>query len=204
MTTTLLYQPAKNWRFGLALGGAVLIHLAAIGFASVRQVEVKPGGIPGAPPEVILEPEQSTTEPQPELSETPPTPPAFDQTNIDTTTTPPRIQRSPTKVSQVTKPRGNTRPATLNLSSAKVFALSAPRPEYPYEARRQKITGDGVAILTVDPSSGTVVSVAMSKSTGNQYLDNAALTGFRRWRFRPGTVSSVTCPVTFSLTGAAY
>jgi hypothetical protein len=30
------------------------------------------------------------------------------------------------------------------------------------------------------------------------------VTGLKRWRFRPGTVSSVTCPVTFTLTGASY
>jgi TonB family protein len=90
------------------------------------------------------------------------------------------------------------------VSSAKAFALSAPRPEYPYEARRQKITGDGVVVMTVDPVSGNVISVSMSKTTGNPFLDNAALAGFKKWRFRPGTVSSVTCPVTFTLTGASY
>jgi TonB family protein len=85
-----------------------------------------------------------------------------------------------------------------------VLAISAPRPEYPYEARRRKVTGDGIAIITVDPRSGNVVAVTMSKSTGNSYLDNAAVAGFKRWRFKRGTVSSVTCPVTFTLTGAAY
>lgn len=92
----------------------------------------------------------------------------------------------------------------MSLSSAKVFALSAPRPQYPYEARRQKITGDGIALMTIDPGTGNVVDVTMSKSTGNVFLDNAAVTGFRRWRFKPGTLSSLTCPVTFTLTGAGY
>ena len=204
MTTTLLYQPAKNWRFGVALGAAIMIHLAAIGFASGRQVEVKPAGAPGEPPEIILEPAEPNIAPQPEISEPLPTPPTRDQSDIADTATQPPIHRPPSKVTPVIRPRENTRPGAINLSSAKVFALSAPRPEYPYEARRQRITGDGVAILTVDPASGAVVDVSMSKSTGNQFLDNAALTGFRRWRFRPGTVSSVTCPVTFTLTGAAY
>ena len=92
----------------------------------------------------------------------------------------------------------------MSLPSAKVFALSAPRPQYPYEVRRQKITGDGIALMTIDPSTGNVVDVTMSRSTGNVFLDNAAVIGFRRWRFKPGTVSSVTCPVTFTLTGADY
>jgi TonB family protein len=90
------------------------------------------------------------------------------------------------------------------VSSAKAFALNAPRPEYPYEARRQKITGDGVVVMTVDAVTGNVISVSMSKTTGSPFLDNAAVTGFKRWRFKPGTVSSVTCPITFALTGASY
>lgn len=85
-----------------------------------------------------------------------------------------------------------------------MFALSAPRPEYPYEARRQKITGDGIALLTIDPNSGEVIDTMMSKSTGNSLLDSAARAGLSRWRFKPGTVSSVICPITFTLTGVAY
>jgi TonB family protein len=92
----------------------------------------------------------------------------------------------------------------MTWSSAKVFAVSAPRPEYPYEARRQKITGQGVVALRVDATTGAVTGVTLQKSTGNAFLDNAALAGFRRWRFRPGAVSIVTCPITFTLTGAAY
>ncbi|HEX7518593.1 MAG TPA: energy transducer TonB [Chthoniobacterales bacterium] len=86
----------------------------------------------------------------------------------------------------------------------KVLALSAPRPEYPYEARRQRITGDGIVVMSVDPVSGRVTDVSMWRSTGNSYLDNAAVTGFRRWRFKPGTVSRVKSPITYTLTGAAY
>ena len=92
----------------------------------------------------------------------------------------------------------------MNLSRAKAFAISAPRPEYPYEARRQKLTGDGVVSMNVDPVTGNVTSVSMSKTTGSPFLDNAAIAGFKRWRFRPGTVSTLTCPVTFTLTGASY
>jgi protein TonB len=92
----------------------------------------------------------------------------------------------------------------MSLSSAKVFAVNAPRPEYPYEARRQKITGDGIVVMTVDPGSGSVTDVSMAKSTGSVFLDNAAIAGFRRWRFKPGSVATVTCAVTFTLSGASY
>jgi TonB family protein len=84
-----------------------------------------------------------------------------------------------------------------------VSALSAPRLEYPYEARRQKITGSGVVVITVDPVSGSVTNVVMEASTGHPVLDNAAITGFLKWRFKPGTVSKVRSSVTYTLTGAA-
>jgi TonB family protein len=92
----------------------------------------------------------------------------------------------------------------MSLSTARALAINAPRPEYPYEARRQKITGDGMVALKVDPINGQVNDVSMVRSTGSPFLDNAALAGFRRWRFKPGTVSSVKCPITFTLNGASY
>ena len=92
----------------------------------------------------------------------------------------------------------------MSFGAAKVFAISAPRPEYPYEARRQRATGSGVALLTVDPTTGSVSDVRMLRSTGNLVLDNATISSLRRWRFRPGTVSIVQTPITYTLTGAAF
>jgi protein TonB len=114
------------------------------------------------------------------------------------------VRRRTNKFTPIVRPSSNTHPGSLPVSSAKAFAVSAPRPEYPYEARRQKITGDGIVVMTVDPVTGNVISASISKTTGSPFLDNAAVAGFKRWRFRPGTVSSVTCPVTFMLTGASY
>jgi TonB family protein len=87
---------------------------------------------------------------------------------------------------------------------ARISALSAPQPEYPYEARRQRVTGTGIVIMTVDSGSGRVTDVMMDESTGSLVLDNAAIAGFRRWRFKPGTVSRVRLPITFTMTGAQY
>jgi TonB family protein len=64
--------------------------------------------------------------------------------------------------------------------------------------------GSGVANLTVDPTSGLVVGATMEKSIGSQILDNATLSAFRRWRFKPGTSSTVRIPITFNLTGTSY
>ncbi|MFN2622955.1 MAG: energy transducer TonB [Chthoniobacterales bacterium] len=146
---------------------------------------------------------EPVTDQLPDATDPLPTPPVIDQSFIEPTVTPPAVDPT-SRFTPVVRPRTSTMPSSVRLSSAKVFAVSAPRPEYPYEARRQKITGEGIALFTIDPGSGNVVQVIMTKSTGNQFLDNAAITGFKRWRFKPGTVSSVTCPVTFTLTGASY
>ncbi|MCA1660478.1 MAG: energy transducer TonB [Verrucomicrobiaceae bacterium] len=65
-------------------------------------------------------------------------------------------------------------------------------------------TGSGVCVMDVDTSSGAVTSASMAVSTGNPILDNAATSAFRRWRFKPGTVSKVRTPITFTMTGAQY
>ena len=85
------------------------------------------------------------------------------------------------------------------------MAVSAPRPDYPYEARTRGITGKGVAELTVDASTGTVTQARMAESTGSPVLDDAAVTAFRRWRFKPGNYSpAVHIPITYTATGASY
>ncbi|PYJ79337.1 MAG: hypothetical protein DME69_05200 [Verrucomicrobia bacterium] len=44
----------------------------------------------------------------------------------------------------------------------------------------------------------------MTQSIGSPILDNAATSAFRQWRFKPGTVSKVKIPITFTMTGASY
>lgn len=205
MTQALLYQSQYKWRFGMALTVAVVMHLAAIGFANVhRPGPATSSGVDNDPPTIVFEPDTPVSDPPTDLSDPLPTPPPTDQPFIDENPIPPPVRRQTNKSTPIVRPSTNAHPGSLPLSSAKVFAVSAPRPEYPYEARRQKITGDGVVVMTVDPVTGNVTSVSMSRTTGSPFLDNAAVTGFKRWRFRPGSVSSVTCPVTFTLTGASY
>lgn len=201
--TTLLYQPGKKWRFGVALGAAVIIHFGAIGLARVRDSERSAAREPSGSTAITFDDPAAPDDPSPNDIEPLPAPPTIDATYFEQPFTPP-LRTSVHSSTPIPKSRSNRTPGSLKLSSARALALSAPRLEYPYEARRQKITGDGIAILTIDPNSGNVIDVTMSKSTGNSFLDNAALAGFKRWRFKPGTVSSVTCPVTFTLTGASY
>jgi periplasmic protein TonB len=205
MTRAVVYQSQHRWRFGVALTVAAVMHLAAISFANMhRPGPATPSGVDNDFPTIVFEPDTPVADPPTDLSDPLPTPPRPNQLFIDENPTPPPVRRQTNKLTPIVRPSTNTHPSSLPVSSAKAFAVSAPRPEYPYEARRQKITGDGVVAMTVDPATGNVISVSMSKTTGSPFLDNAAVTGFKRWRFRPGSVSSVTCPVTFTLTGASF
>jgi TonB family protein len=116
---------------------------------------------------------------------------------------PPPPRRRVQEAAPIVRPPATTAPLRPS-GSPKAFAITAPRPEYPYEARRERLTGSGVATLTIDMASGAVTSVTMSRSTGSAVLDNATISGFRHWRFRPGTVSRVQTPITYTLTGASY
>lgn len=83
---------------------------------------------------------------------------------------------------------------------AMLSTTSRPMPHYPEEAERKKIMGGGVYVMKVNPA-GLVTAVQITQSTGSSILDNAAISAFTRWRFKPGSVSSVKAPVAFSMPG---
>lgn len=212
-TGPLLYQAAPRWQVAAAFGAALAIHLAAVGIAALKPVEPEaeatmdleqiaevtfeqtpPNPEPTPPPEEEPEPLDAPPEPTdpPEFQEEKPTPP-------------PKPRTSPPKpVAPIARPASAAPAGPMSMSSAKAVAVSAPRPEYPYEARRAKLTGSGVCVMTVDTGSGAVTSAVMAQSTGSPVLDNAATSAFKRWRFKPGTVARVRTPITFTMTGAQY
>ena len=91
---------------------------------------------------------------------------------------------------------------TQQVGSVKALAVYAPRPQYPYEARARRQTGAGLAIVMVDPNTGLVTNAEMATSTGYELLDNAALSAFRRWQFKPRTVDKVRIPIRFTMGGS--
>ena len=151
----LLHQPGHRWRVGMAFSAALLIHFAAITLANVHRVE-KTGGPPFTDdfPIVYFEPPVTVADPAPDDPDPLPTPPRTDETFPDERSTPPPIRRATGKpiapIVKMNQGFANRGP----WSSAKALALHAPRPEYPYEARRQKITGDGIVAMTIDPVTG--------------------------------------------------
>lgn len=213
MAGPLLYKPAPKWQVWAAFGGAVAIHLTAVGIAALK--EEPPMADLSAIPEAVAEVtfEQAAPEPtpppeevEPEPVETPPEPTEVPEFVEEKPTPPPKKPLTTKPIAPIARPKPAGLPSAgpMSMSSAKAVAVSAPKPEYPYEARRSKITGSGVCVMTVDTGSGSVTSADMAQSTGNAILDNAATSAFRRWRFKPGTVSKVRTPITFTMNGASY
>jgi TonB family protein len=192
-------RPSK-WPIAIALTAAVLIHLSAVAIAfhqespAILQAATDPTTIG-----VYFADDPPTTPPDPDISVPPSTPvPAADFIEPQETRRVIKTQQTPASLG----PSGQTRLAAVG--NAKAFVLSAPRPDYPYEARSRHITGSGIAVITVDPNSGLAMDAAMAQSIGDAILDNSTVSAFRRWRFKPGTPARVRIPITFVLTGAQY
>jgi TonB family protein len=128
-------------------------------------------------------------EPEPALPEKSPVPLPLEEVHPDQDVFPEEdFTRPPVRGHQKSQPaslvRGTT---TVSLRSVKAMIAYAPRPIYPYQARRQRVTGSGIALLSVDQASGTVTDVHMIQSCGNAMLDNSTLDALRRWRFKRET-----------------
>lgn len=195
----LIYRPPPRWYFWTALGAALAIHATAVALSQRREAAAVE--LPPQPPQVIeatLAPPESTPPPEDIPLPEPPPPPDIKPEFVEERTPPPRPPPSETKKFVPVKA------AEMSMSRAKALAINSPRPPYPYEARSKRITGSGVIVAHVDAASGDVTDASVAKSTGSSILDDAAVSAFRRWRFRPGTVSKVNIPITFTLTGASY
>ena len=195
----LIYTPPPRWYFWTAFGLALAINVTAVAVSQRR--EAPPVDLPPQPPQVVeavLAPPESTPPPEDIPIPEPPPPPDIQPEFVEERTPPPRPQNTAQKFTPIKAP------GPMSMSRAKALALYAPRPQYPYEARSRHVTGSGVIVAQVDAGSGNVTSCSVSQSTGSPILDNAATSAFRQWRFRPGTVSKVNIPITFTMTGASY
>jgi TonB family protein len=205
MAKPLLFKPPPRWHVWAALGGALAIHLGAVGAYAIKR-EAPPvdlSDIPTATVDATIQQVEDQPTPPPEDIPIPDAPPMPDikPEFVEESTPPPRVNR-PVKAAPIKAP---TAAGSTNMSSAKASAISAPRPPYPYEARAKHITGSGMCILSVDSASGNVTDAEMAQSTGNNLLDQATTSTFRRWKFRPGsTPPKVKVPITYTMAGASY
>jgi TonB family protein len=159
-----------------------------------RIEEADPPASPSQNPSTASKPQQQTTSgssaqiARERVEEATPLPPP-----------PPKQQVVPIKAQQVAGTLG-----TMSISSASALAVFAPRPEYPREARSHRIAGSGVCVVSVDRGSGYVTGASIAQSTGNQTLDNSAVSTFRTWIFKPRKVSTLSISFGFTTRGASY
>jgi protein TonB len=190
----------------MAFGCAVAIHLAAIAIAENRTKFVSPNVTPLGD-EVI-----GTLDPPPSAPEEPdmvlpqePVPLVADEDEFPEENVKPQPIRPRKKVvAPVVRSVGAGTARGIQTGSVKALTLFAPRPNYPYEARRSGITGSGIVQLTVNSEGGNVIEAHMAQSTGNAILNKETVETLRRWRFKPGVASNIDVPITYTLTGVSY
>lgn len=201
MNGALIYRPHSRKLTWIAFACAITIHLGAVAFGEHRSKPASNFG--GEIVDVIGIDNPPDQSPQPEEIFLPEeVAPIVDTEFADENVTRAPIRRRK-KISPVQFPSIGWSKAS-SAGSAKALALFAPRPNYPYEARRSGTTGSGIARLTVNSAAGNVIDARMAQSTGSPILDNATLSAFRRWRFKPGVASNVDVPITYTLTGVSY
>jgi protein TonB len=206
-----IYKPSSKWTAIIAFAVAVALHIGAVVYVQLKPEESVPislGADQFAEVSVEIAPSiapEPVPPPEDEPIETPP-PVAAAPTDFVEEKPTPIANRSRTSRPKgpIASPQSGQIGSTSSIGAARAVAIRAPRPVYPYEARRAGITGSGVALLTVNSATGAVTSAVMSQSTGNSILDNSTTSAFSRWRFKPGTVTKVRVPITFTLTGAQF
>ena len=89
---------------------------------------------------------------------------------------------------------------TSSLQDAELvrYAVTKQWPGYPHAVQKTKTGGSGLYELKID-KAGVTKTVVIVKTSGNDILDRAATNAFRRWRFKPGTFTSVRIPVSWSV-----
>ena len=94
-------------------------------------------------------------------------------------------------------------PAPIARGSDTPVPISQPAPRYPQEALRRN-AGGTVRVKVTVAADGSVDRLDVAESSGNRYLDRAAMEAVRRWRFQPAVrdgqtvVADVVVPIVFN------
>jgi periplasmic protein TonB len=207
INAALIYRPRGRWLIWIAFGCAVAIHLTAIVFAENKSRVVVADSDSFDPEVVGIIYDQPPSPQEPESVTPPEQPPTMTEENefSEENVTPRPIRpRKKTPVTSVVRSIGTGTTTAMHGGSVKALTMYAPRPVYPYEARRGGITGSGIAQLAVNSEVGNVTDARMVQSTGSAILNSATVEALRRWRFKPGVASNVSVPITYTLTGVSY
>jgi TonB family protein len=203
MNTALIYRPNNRKLSWIAFACAITIHLGAIALAGNK---TKPATITwgGEPDNPII---GTDSQEPPEIEFVLPSQPTVGENQDfpdENVTQPPIRPQRRMPVTTIPRATGIGTARTMSSGSVKALTLYAPKPTYPYEARRTGTLGTGVAQLRVNSAAGNVIDARMAQSTGSAILDNATLEALKRWRFKPGVAENVDVPITYTLAGVSY
>jgi protein TonB len=135
--------------------------------------------------------------PQPVLAEKPLTPPPSATTN--------NVTEQPVAAAESTESTQSEAQQEFSQPLYSAAYLNNPPPIYPLAARRRGIEGTVVVRAQIQ-EDGHCLQANLSKSSGHEMLDKAAVTAVRSWRFVPAkrgaqTITAwVEVPITFRLT----
>lgn len=77
--------------------------------------------------------------------------------------------------------------------------VSAPFPDYSFQARKQRLEGTGIFELKFDLATGHLREIHAVQSTGHALLDGACIRAFKQWRIKPHSVPKIRVPVNFRI-----
>lgn len=210
---SLSHSPETPARFGAsravnwpAIGVIAGLHVALlVGLVTMDVVSLK---LPEAPPMQVdlipSAPPPSPSEPvvQPQLEVIPPVivpptldilPPRESPVQAVVAETPPPVSQ-PVAAATPAPPAPAARPSAVTVSDLATTMISAVPPRYPVESRRLKEEGTVVLLLTVG-IDGRVADIRVSRSSGSDRLDTAALSAVRKWRWAPTVRNGQPVPV---------
>ncbi len=99
-------------------------------------------------------------------------------------------------------PAGNEQAAPAAPAATELTAVQTPPPQYPLEAACNGQGGTTTLKVTVG-TEGTPTDVTVAHGSGNDALDQAAMTAVKTWKFKPATrggqpfAQTINVPVNF-------
>jgi Ca-activated chloride channel family protein len=160
--------------------------------------ELKFAASPDAKPQPAAAPtREASNEPKPSPTPAPPATPSTTSTDADTPPTASEKRSdaasTPRPTPQASSPANESAPKLpLNVGQLNARALSLPKPVYPDMARRMRLSGAVVVLVSID-ESGKVISARAE--TGHMTLRAAAVAAAQLARFEPTLVSGQPVPV---------
>lgn len=190
--TSRYRAPRARWASLAVIAGLHVVAIATldlVGVLPVRrlssELKVIELSAEAMPPPPVVQPKEKPPVELPKLATEPAPASAVVQASPPVAVAPPAnaIVAAPTAVPTAPLPAPAPQ-APAHVSDLDARAVTIIPPKYPLESRRRREQGTVVIAITLDPE-GKVATVSLTRSSGFERLDKAALEAVRRWRWSP-------------------